>query len=89
VLVEQGYRTIPFPFSEISAPPIRTEMHWDLDALLGYFTTWSATNRFIKANGYNPLERLNGELSKVWGEREQTRLVTWPLSIRVGRKSKR
>jgi SAM-dependent methyltransferase len=87
-LVEEGYRTIPFPFSEISAPQIRMEMHWDLDALLGYFSTWSATNRFIKANGYNPLERLNAELSKAWGEREKARLITWPLSMRIGRKEK-
>jgi ubiquinone/menaquinone biosynthesis C-methylase UbiE len=85
-LVEEGYRTIPFPFTEITPPPIRMEMQWTLDQLLGYFSTWSATNRFIKANGYNPLQRLDGELSKVWGERERTRLVTWPLSIRVGRK---
>jgi ubiquinone/menaquinone biosynthesis C-methylase UbiE len=86
VLVEQGYRTIPFPFTEISAPPIHMEMQWDLDALLGYCGTWSATNRFIKAKGFNPLERLEKELSEVWGERHRTRRVTWPLSMRVGRK---
>ena len=88
VLVEEGYRTIPFPFEEIAAPRIDMEMQWDLNALLGYFSTWSATNRFIKANGYDPLERLNAELSKAWGERERTRRVTWPLSMRVGRKHK-
>jgi SAM-dependent methyltransferase len=89
ILVEEGYRTIPFPFTEIVPPTIDMETRWDLDALLGYFSTWSATNRFIKANGYNPLERLNTELSTVWGERERTRTVTWPLSIRVGRKANR
>jgi ubiquinone/menaquinone biosynthesis C-methylase UbiE len=88
-LVEEGYRTIPFPFHEISAPPIQMEMQWDLDALLGYFSTWSATNRFIKAKGFNPLERLEKELLKVWGERNRIRLVTWPLSMRIGRKSKK
>jgi SAM-dependent methyltransferase len=86
-LVEEGYRTIPFPFDELSVPPIQMEMQWNLDELLGYFSTWSATNRFIKANGYNPLEQLDVELSKIWGDRDRTRLVTWPLSMRVGRKS--
>ena len=85
-LVEEGYRTIPFPFTEIAAPTIHMEMRWNLDELLGYFSTWSATNRFIKANGYNPLEKLNAELSKIWGARDKSRLVTWPLSMRVGRK---
>jgi SAM-dependent methyltransferase len=87
VLVEEGYRTIPFPFSEITAPAIHMETHWDLDALLGYFSTWSATNRFIKANGHNPLARLNSKLSEVWGQREKPRPVKWPLSIRIGRKT--
>lgn len=85
-LVEEGYRTIPFSFAEIVPPPIRMESHWNLDELLGYFSTWSATNRFIKANGYNPLERLEKELSEVWGEREKTRRITWPLSLRIGQK---
>ena len=88
-LVEEGYRTIPFPFDEINVPPVQMEMEWNLDELLGYFSTWSATNRFIKANGCNPLERLSVELSRVWGERDRTRLVTWPLSMRVGRRAAR
>src|SRR5258708_971327 len=52
-LVEEGYRTIPFPFAEITPPTFHMEMQWDLDALLGYFSTWSATNRFTKAHGHN------------------------------------
>jgi ubiquinone/menaquinone biosynthesis C-methylase UbiE len=85
-LVEDGYRTIPFPFVEIATPAFRMEARWTLDALLGYFSTWSATNRFIKATGRNPLEPLGAELARVWGERDTTRLVTWPLSLRAGRK---
>jgi SAM-dependent methyltransferase len=86
-LVEERYRTIPFPFLEITPPTIHMETHWDLDALLGYFSTWSATNRFIKAKNYNPLEKLQRDLAGVWGERDRKRRVTWPLSVRVGRKS--
>jgi SAM-dependent methyltransferase len=85
-LIEEGYRTIPFPFIEIVPPSIRMETHWDLDQLLGYFSTWSATNRFIKARGYNPLEQLQDELVPVWAEPQRKRRVTWPLSLRLGRK---
>lgn len=85
-LVEEGYRTIPFPFEEITPPAFRMESRWTLDELVGYFSTWSATNRYIKAKGQNPLESLDKELARVWGERDQKRLVTWPLSLRVGRK---
>jgi ubiquinone/menaquinone biosynthesis C-methylase UbiE len=42
-LVEQGYRTIPFPFAEIATPTFRMTARWTLDRLLGYFSSWSAT----------------------------------------------
>ena len=85
-LVEEGYRTIAFPFDEITPPVFRMEANWTLDELLGYFSTWSATYSFIKTNGRNPLEPLGLEMARVWGDRETPRLVTWPLSLRVGRR---
>jgi len=85
-LVEEGYRTIPFPFAEITLPTFRMETRWTLEQLLGYLSSWSATNRFIKANGRNPLEPLSEKLAKVWGDVNSPRLVVWPLSFRVGRK---
>jgi SAM-dependent methyltransferase len=85
-LVEEGYRTISFPFAEIEAPPFRMEARWTLEQLLGYFSTWSATNRCAKATGQNPLEPLSVMLGPVWGDPGERRLITWPLSLRVGRK---
>jgi ubiquinone/menaquinone biosynthesis C-methylase UbiE len=84
-LVEAGYRTIPFPFTEITAPTFRMEAHWTLDQLLGYYSTWSATNRYIKATGRNPLEPLAADLKRVWGNANQPRQIVWPLSVRIGR----
>ena len=84
-LVEEGYRTIPFPFAEITAPTFRMEIRWTLEQLLGYFSTWSATNRFTKATGQNPLGPLSEELKQIWGDADSTRLVVWPLSLRIGR----
>ena len=85
VLVEEGYRTIPFPFTEFTPPAFRMEVHWTLDQLLGYFSTWSATNRYIKANGKNPLEQFSVDLKRVWGDENTRRQVVWPLAMRVGR----
>jgi SAM-dependent methyltransferase len=87
VLVEQGYRTIPFPFAEITAPSFRMQERWPLDALLGYFGTWSATNRYLKATGQNPLGQLESRLTPLWGDRREPRTVIWPLTVRVGKKS--
>ena len=85
-LVEEGYRTIPFPFAETSPPTFRMEARWSLEKLLGYFSTWSATNRFIKATGRNPLEPLSGALAGIWGDPNLQRLIVWPLPLRVGHK---
>ena len=84
-LVERGYRTLPFPFPELEPPPLRMETCWTLDQLLGYYSTWSATNRYIQANGHNPLEPLAEKLAAAWGDPHAPRTVTWPLSLRVGR----
>jgi len=84
-LIEEGYRAIPFPFREITPPGFRMEVRWTMGQLLGYFSTWSATNLFIKATGRNPLEPLSAELSHVWGDVDSPRLVVWPLSWRIGR----
>jgi ubiquinone/menaquinone biosynthesis C-methylase UbiE len=83
-LVEEGYRTIPFPFTEIAPPSFRMEARWTLEQLIGYFSTWSATNRFIKATGRNPLEPLSDALARSWGEVNRPRRITWPLSLRLG-----
>ena len=85
-LVEEGYRTIPFPYEEIKPPPLRMEAYWTLDQLLGYFSTWSATNHFIKTTGRNPLEPLAADLKRVWGKVDALRQIVWPLTLRVGRK---
>lgn len=85
-LVEAGYRTIPFPFAEITPPAFRMETSWSFDQLLGYFSTWSATNRYIEATGCDPLEPLAQELKRVWGDVGAPRSIAWPLAVRVGRK---
>jgi ubiquinone/menaquinone biosynthesis C-methylase UbiE len=83
--VEDGYRTLPFPFPEITPPAFHMEAQWTLAQLLGYFGTWSATNRYIKTTGRNPLEPLSTTLKNVWGDVDVSRKVMWPLAMRIGR----
>jgi SAM-dependent methyltransferase len=83
--VEAGYRTIPFPFTDLNPPPFQMEARWTLEQLLGYFSTWSATTRFIKATGQDPIKPLTEALGKVWGDPRTPRLVVWRMALRVGR----
>jgi SAM-dependent methyltransferase len=84
-LVEQ-FGNLSFPFHEIDAPKFEMTAHWNLDHLLGYLRTWSSTQRFIAATGDDPLEQITDDLRSRWGKPHQTRSVTWPLIMRIGRK---
>jgi ubiquinone/menaquinone biosynthesis C-methylase UbiE len=86
-MTETGYPTVALPFEEIATPSFRMEARWTLDQLLGYFSTWSATTRFIKATGRNRIGPLAQMLATVWGDTDLPQLVVWPLSLRVARKS--
>jgi len=86
-LVER-FANLSFPFHEIDTPQFEMTVQWNLDHLLGYLRTWSSTQRFIAAKGSDPLEQITDELRSAWGKRQQTRSVTWPLIVRVARKSR-
>jgi SAM-dependent methyltransferase len=85
-LVEARYRTLEFPFDELAPPVFQMEARWSLWHLLGYLSTWSATQNFIKANGYDPVPALGAELAPLWGAPETERNINWPLGMRVGRR---
>jgi SAM-dependent methyltransferase len=82
-LIEQ-FADLPFPFREIDSPKFEMTAQWNLDHLLGYLGTWSSTQRFIAANGTDPLEQIIDELLEAWGKPQQVRSVIWLLILRVG-----
>lgn len=83
--VDEGYRTIPFPFTEISMPPFALRAAWSLSQLGGYLSSWSAVAKYRQAQGTDPVAPLLDKLVKHWGTLETTRDIVWPLSARVGR----
>ncbi|SEI75392.1 Methyltransferase domain-containing protein [Azotobacter beijerinckii] len=82
--VEEGYRSLPFPFAERQAPALAIEVQWGLAELLGYLDTWSAVRELEKAQGRAPVERFAAELAAAWGDPAARRTVRWPLALRVG-----
>ena len=80
----ENFADVPFPFHEIEPPTFAMTAQWDLDRLIGYFRTWSSTQRFVEATGSDPVEQIIDELRAAWGNPEQTREVIWPLTLRVG-----
>lgn len=82
--VEDGYRSLPFPFEERQLPNLAIEVSWRLEDLVGYVNTWSAVRVAEKALGSSSIMRFEEELRKEWGDSELRRGVSWPLSLRVG-----
>jgi SAM-dependent methyltransferase len=83
-LVEEGYRSLRFPFEERAPPAFTLREQWPLAHLLGYFRSWSATGRYVKANGADPVAELEERMAPSWGDPQSPRLVVWPLALRVG-----
>jgi len=83
--VEDGYRSLPFPFDEIVTPHFEIRASWALADLIGYVETWSAVWALERAVGPAPLEAFRRELAHAWGADAAVRPVRWTLSLRVGR----
>jgi SAM-dependent methyltransferase len=83
--VETGYRELPFPFTAIAPPLFAMRVAWTLEQLMGYLRSWSATERYKAACGVDPVTELQNQLSVVCSDAAQKHVVSWPLSLRVGR----
>jgi len=81
-LVEDEYRNIPFPFEEIITPKFFIRAEWTVEQFAGYLTSWSATQKFIKKNGFNPVSEMMHEIAPLWGI---NKAVTFPLFLRIGK----
>lgn len=86
-LVEAGYRTLDFPFAELSAPPLEIQAEWTLPHVLGFVSTWSALRGLERDRGGRVVEEFARELSGAWGAAETRRQVRWELAVRLGRVS--
>ena len=82
--VEQGYRTLPFPWAEEPAPRFELVTDWDLEQVMGYIATWSAVQRCRERTGEDPLPALRPQLAGAWPG-GATRRLHWPIHLRIGR----
>lgn len=83
--VEAHYQTLPFPAGEIEHPPFGLELAWSFDQVIGYASSWSATARYRKERGTDPLPVLAQTLRTVWPAAAPTQALRMPLVVRVAR----
>lgn len=84
--VGEGYRALPFPFDEVRVPPMELAQDWTLEQVAGYARTWSATTRYAAERGTDPIPGFVEKLARDFGDPETCRRITWPLTVRAGRK---
>lgn len=84
-LIDDAYRSLAFPFTELAVPEFFIEVAWSLPRLMDYVSTWSAVKRHRAAVGTDPLPALASVLAPLWGDADIARTLRWPLFTRVGR----
>ena len=92
LLVSDGYKSLPFPFEEIIPPAFEIKAEWTVEHLLGYLTSWSSSQTYLKKEGVDPLDvdQFRTRFEKAWSQNTEStqnkRLeVKWKLSFRIGR----
>ncbi len=83
--VENGYCDLPFPYVPIAGPTFAMSAHWSLDQFLAYLRTWSATQRYLREQGEDPVALVEPELRAAWGDPARERGVHWRFHLRCGR----
>jgi SAM-dependent methyltransferase len=91
--VEDGYRSLPFPFDEVEPLELAMRVEWTLSDMLAYMRTWSALRSMEEPRRKALLEDLREALGPAWAEATEAgnavtdgprRTVSWPLSVRAG-----
>jgi hypothetical protein len=83
-LVEEEYASIEFPFVTIDTPRFFISAKWNLQHLAGYLESWSATQKYIKNHGKNPVPELITEVGRIWPA-EITKDITFPVFLKLGK----
>ncbi|MCW8819093.1 MAG: class I SAM-dependent methyltransferase [Ignavibacteriaceae bacterium] len=81
--IQSGYRTLLFPFPEISHPSFSITTAWSFHQVIGYLETWSALNVCRKTQGNNPLNTILPELRMQWKNPEEIKKAEWPIMLKV------
>ncbi len=83
--VKEQYRTLPFPFEEMTAPMFTMETQWDLAQVIGFLYSWSGTLNYEKRKGQSPIDLIKPELKIAWGAEGDRRILKWRIHLRIGR----
>ena len=77
--VDNQYREINFPFSDVLNKTFFMPKNWSLETLAGYLQTWSSVEKYKKVNGRDPVTAVKHRLEALWPGGECQ--VTFPVYL--------
>jgi SAM-dependent methyltransferase len=88
--IESNYTTLPpFPkelgFEELPHPEFGLTLRWNLEQVLGYVSSWSATARYRKARGDDPVPLLRASLQGAWPGDGAIVEIRLPIGLRAAK----
>lgn len=81
--VDKAYQSIPFPFAEKLAPAFNITVLWTRQQLVGYLSSWSSVQHYIRQNGGSPLPAFEAQLQETWAV-DEVKEITFPIFLRLG-----
>ena len=84
-IVDSRYQNITLPVAELPAEAFFMSASWSVGDMLGYIRTWSASQRYLVTSGKEATTSWEEPLRQRWGSGART--VSWPITLRAGKKS--
>lgn len=82
--VDEKYATVDFDFSPLPARDFSIKLTWNKEAFLGYLSSWSAVQNYIKQNRASPLDQIQKDLDFIWNNSSEKR-IRFPVFLKLGR----
>lgn len=84
--IDDHYSKVLFEFTPLPSKNFSIHTSFSKEELLGYFSTWSAVQHYIKAKGESPIELMCAALSKTWSK-EEKKPFSFPVYLKIGKTS--
>jgi len=85
--VEEKYATVEFDYDPLPVKDFETTLNWQREDMIGYISSWSAIQKYIKVNGRSPIPLIEEEINELWPKGEVKKVV-FPIYLKLGRISK-
>jgi len=85
--VEELYQTVEFDYELLPVKDFESILYWKREDLLGYISTWSAIQKYIKVNGHSPISIIEEKIKALWPE-DEIKKVLFPIYLKLGRINK-